>query len=75
MFNTLSKNCTVQEVTWKNMIHPDRLLKMHFACPKTKARIHTHDQNILYLLPFHGTMVRRMYLNVTLPAGLFPGSK
>jgi len=42
MFNTLSKNRTVQEVMWKNMIHPDRLLKMHFACPKTKARIHTH---------------------------------
>ena len=44
----MSKNRTIQEVIRKNMIHPDRLLKMHFACPKMKARIntHTHNQNI-----------------------------
>ena len=68
MFNTLSKNCTIQEVMWKNTIHPDRLLKMHFACPKMKPTIHTHthNQNISHLLLFHGTMVRRMHLNVLL---------
>ena len=76
MFNTLCKNHTVQEAMWKNMIHPDRLLKMHSACPKMKARTHTYTIRTFntYCFSWHNGQANTPLI-CTLPAGFLPGSK
>jgi len=46
----LFDSCAICEVMWKNVVDLDRskmiIRRTHFACLMTKAKIHTHTQNI-----------------------------